>query len=261
MSGQARLRAAVAGRRALIPYVTAGDPDLATTDALLAALTRGGADVIELGIPFTDPMADGPILQAAAQRALKNPFSLDAILELAATHHARGGPPIVLFGYVNPFFRYGFERLAERAAACGVAGVLCVDLPPEEAEPLVTALDAYGLALIPLLTPTSTPDRIARVREVTRAFAYYVSVTGVTGRALEDSELESIATAAGEVQTALGAPLVIGFGVRTPKDVAVLGRHVAGVVVGSALVELAHRASPESRAAEAEAYVRSLRAG
>ena len=260
MSGQARLRAAVSGRRALIPYVTAGDPDLATTDELLAAITRAGADVIELGIPFTDPMADGPILQAAAQRALQNPFSLDAILEVAAAHHARGGPPIVLFSYVNPFFRYGFDRLAGRAAACGVAGVLAVDLPPEEAGPLLAALDRHQLALIPLLTPTSTPERIARVREVTRAFAYYVSVTGVTGRGLEASELSAIATAAGQVQTALGAPLVVGFGVRTPNDVAVLGQHVAGVVVGSALVELAHRARPEARAAEVESYVRSLRA-
>lgn len=257
MTGIERLRAAFAGgRRALVPYLTAGDPDLETTSALLEAVARGGADIIELGVPFSDPMADGPVLQKAAERALQQPFSLDAILCVAARFG--GSAPIVLFGYYNPFFRYGHERLAAAAEAAGVAGILCVDLPPEEAGPLHDALAARGLALVPLVTPTSDAARLGKARAVASAFAYYVTLTGVTGAALDAPD--TVAARVREVRAAMGLPVVVGFGVRTPEDARRVSEGADGVVVGSALVELCHRTPAEGRAAAAEGYVASLKA-
>ena len=255
-TGIDRLAAAFAGGPILVPYLTAGDPDLETTAQLLDACADAGADIIELGVPFSDPMADGPVLQLAAERALRHPVDVGRILAVVAGFVRT---PTILFGYYNPFLRYGLERLARDAAAAGVCGVLVVDLPPEEAGPLHAALTAQGLALVPLLTPTSDVGRIAQARTVASAFAYYVSITGVTGAALEDRG--DVAHRVADVRAELGLPLVVGFGVRTPSDVAQLARTADGVVVGSALVDLAHRSDAAGRVDAVRGYVASLVGG
>ena len=246
------------GRKVLIPYITAGDPDLETTGDVLDALVAGGADIIELGVPFSDPMADGPVIAAASVRALENGFSMDAILDISRTFHARHPTvPIILFGYYNPFFQYGHAALAEAAAAAGVAGVLCVDCPPEEAVPFHQSLVTHGLALIPLVTPTSDAARLEKIGALANAFAYYVSVTGVTGSALVGQE--AIAQRAGQVRALLDVPLVVGFGIRTPNDARCVSQNVDGVVVGSALVQTLLDAAPEARATEAQMFITALR--
>ena len=228
-------------RAALVPFLMAGDPDLETTARLVVALADAGADVIELGVPFSDPIADGPVNQAAAARALASGTTLGRILATVATIRRSGLPDrvaLVLFSYFNPIFRYGAHRFAEAAAGSGVDGVLCVDLPPEEAEEGAyrTALVRRGLDPIFLLAPTSTRDRIRSVARVGSGFVYYVSRTGVTG---ERSELPAGLT--GEVRSArraLKLPVAVGFGISTPKQAAAVARIADGVVVGSALVRL-----------------------
>ena len=247
-----------AGRKVLVPYLTCGDPDMGTTLDLLGALVEGGADIIELGVPFSDPMADGPVIQQASERALEHPFSMDAILDLVARFTAVHDTPLILFGYYNPFFRYGEERLAARLAEVGGCGVLCVDLPPEEAGPMVQALRSHGLAFVPLVTPVSDDGRIDAARSVCDAFGYYVSVTGVTGVSLVGR-----GPAAGrvrDVRSRLDRPLVVGFGVRTPADAARLGEGADGVVVGSALVQLAHDTPLPTRAGAIRDFTHRLKA-
>ena len=256
MTGIERLRAAFAQGKVLVPYITCGDPDLTVTAELLDALVDGGAGIIELGIPFSDPMADGPVLQLAAERALLNPFSMKAILELVAEYSSRHTTPVILFGYYNPFFRYGLEALARDAAAAGACGVLCVDLPPEEAGPLHSALTSEGLALIPLITPVSGDDRIAAAKTICDAFGYYVSATGVTGLSLTGRT--SITERVAAVREQLDRPLVVGFGVRTPEDAANLAQSADGVVVGSALVQLAHETRAADRGTTVRDFARSL---
>ncbi len=259
MTGIERLQAVFAReKKVLVPYLTAGDPTLAVTEALLDAVAAAGADIIELGVPFSDPMADGPVIQLAAERALKNPFGISDLLQIVTRFTARHDTPIILFGYYNPYFRYGHERFARDAAQAGACGALCVDLPPEEAAPFHTALEAEGLALIPLLTPVSGPDRIDLARPICDAFGYYVSVTGVTGLSLTGRD--SIEARVRDVRTALDRPLVVGFGVRTPQDAARMAQGADGVVVGTALVDLAHRTPAPERSAAVTAYIRSLRA-
>ena len=180
--GEVFARCAEEGRAAFIPFLMAGDPSLSATAGQLAALAAGGADIIELGVPFSDPIADGPVNQRAAMRALAAGTRLSGILELIARHRDQLGVPIVLFTYYNPVYARGLERFAEQAAASGVDGVLCVDLPPEEAEgDLVPVLRERGVDTIFLLAPTSTRDRIARVAAASSGFVYYVSRTGTTG--------------------------------------------------------------------------------
>src|SRR4026208_563092 len=169
------------GEAALIPFITAGDPDLETTLKIMRALERGGADCIELGIPFSDPTADGPTIQRSSERALKRSVSLPAVFRLGKRFRASCDVPAVLFGYYNPFFRLGLESFAREAAHAGADGVLCVDLPPEESAELKHWTDAFGLDLIFLLSPTSDAKRIQQVARASRGFIYYVSVTGVTG--------------------------------------------------------------------------------
>lgn len=259
MTGIQRLnRAFESGAKVLVPYVTAGDPDLQTTALLLDGIAESGADIIELGVPFSDPMADGPVLQLAAERALKNPINLEHILDVAAQFNTRHDVPVILFGYYNPFFRYGLERLAQDAKAAGVCGVLCVDLPSEEAEPMVSALRAEGLALIPLLTPTSDNDRIAKAHHLADAFGYYVSMTGVTGAEL--TQQDTIADRVKEVANAFGKPLVVGFGVRTPDDARRMAQQAHGVVVGSALVQLAFNTEAPQKQSAVRAFVADLKA-
>jgi tryptophan synthase alpha chain len=239
MSGIAEVfaRCAAEGRAAFIPFLMAGDPNLPATAGQLAALAQGGADIIELGVPFSDPIADGPVNQRAATRALAAGTGLSGILELIARQRDRLGVPIVLFTYYNPLFARGIERFAEQAAASGVDGVLCVDLPPEEAErDLVPALRARGVDTIFLLAPTSTRERVALVAEVSSGFVYYVSRTGVTGE--RDSLPAELVRDLRRLRRRLDLPLAVGFGISTAEQVAALGEVADAVVVGSSLVRL-----------------------
>ena len=235
--GEVFARCAEEGRAAFIPFLMAGDPSLSATAGQLAALAAGGADIIELGVPFSDPIADGPVNQRAAMRALAAGTRLSGILELIARHRDQLGVPIVLFTYYNPVYARGLERFAEQAAASGVDGVLCVDLPPEEAEhDLVPVLRERGVDTIFLLAPTSTRDRIARVVAASSGFVYYVSRTGTTG---ERSSLPpDLMRDLKRLRRRLDLPLAVGFGISSPAQVAAVSEVADGVVVGSALVRL-----------------------
>lgn len=235
---QAFARCRAEKRAAFVPFLMAGDPDLETTLELIGALVDGGADLIELGVPFSDPMADGPVNQRAAARGLGSGTTLAGVLDVVA--RARGQwqqVPIVLFSYLNPLLAAGVERFARRAAASGVDGVLCLDLPPEEAAgEYVEQLAAHDLSPILLLAPTSTKERVRRVDAMARGFVYYVSRTGVTG---EKGELaEELLGQVKALRRKLHSPLVVGFGISTPQQVAAVGAVADGVVVGSALVRL-----------------------
>jgi tryptophan synthase alpha chain len=251
---------AAEGRAAFIPFLMAGDPDLGATAELLDALVAGGADLIELGVPFSDPIADGPINQRAAVRALAAGTKLSGILELVARHRERLGVPIVLFTYFNPVHARGVSRFAEQAAASGVDGVLCVDLPPEEgAGELVPALRERGVDSIFLLAPTSTRERVARVAAVSSGFIYYVSRTGVTG---ERGELAGeLVRDVKRLRRKVAQPLAVGFGISRPEQVASVAAVADGVVVGSALVRLVEElGSGPGLAAALEERVRELAA-
>ncbi len=235
--GEVFARCAEEGRAAFIPFLMAGDPSLSATAGQLAALAAGGADIIELGVPFSDPIADGPVNQRAAMRALAAGTGLSGILELIARHRDQLGVPIVLFTYYNPVYARGLERFAEQAAASGVDGVLCVDLPPEEAErELVPVLRERGVDTIFLLAPTSTRDRIARVAAASSGFVYYVSRTGTTGE--RASLPPDLVRDLKRLRRRLDLPLAVGFGISTPAQVAAVSEVADGVVVGSALVRL-----------------------
>lgn len=225
-------------RAAFVPFLMAGDPDLATTADLVVALAEAGADVVELGVPFSDPIADGPVNQAAAERALASGTTLERILATIAVLRSRTDVAIVLFSYYNPIHRYGLARLADHAAASGADGILCVDLPPEEAQgEYLDALRTNGLDPIFLLAPTSTKERVKAVARSGSGFVYYVSRTGVTGERAElPRELAKEVTA---LRKALRLAVVVGFGISTPDQAAAVARVADGVVVGSTLVRLA----------------------
>jgi tryptophan synthase alpha chain len=234
---QAFARCRAEKRAAFVPFLTAGDPSLEVTEDLLVALAGAGADVIELGVPFSDPLADGPVIQASSARALAGGVTLPLILELVARYRNRLRVPIVVFTYYNPLHAYGLARFAEQASASGVDGVLCVDLPPEEAAgEYLDALRREGLDAIFLLAPTSTKQRVARVAKAGSGFLYYVSRTGTTGeRASLPSELPDEVAA---LRKKVKLPIVVGFGVSTPEQASAVARFADGVVVGSALVRL-----------------------
>lgn len=223
-------------RPALIAYITAGDPDLATTDHLLDALVDGGADVIELGMPFSDPMADGPVIQRAMDRALDAGTTVEGVLACAGRFRQRHPDhPMVLFGYANPIHRRGVSRFCEDAARAGVDGLLVVDLPPEESVPWVQAAKAQGLQWISLFTPTTDADRLAALGAVASGFAYCVSVTGVTGTTL--GAVDPVAALVSAVRRSTGLPVAVGFGIRTERDAARMADHADGVVMGSVFIE------------------------
>lgn len=245
------------GRKALVPYFSGGDPDMDVThDAILGAVDAG-ADVVEIGVPFSDPIADGPVIQESYQRALEAGASLPRILELCARLRRRTDVPIVLFGYYNPFFRYGEKALAHNAKEAGADGLLCVDAPPEEAGPLVAACKAAALDSIFLLAPTSNDDRIDAVARVATGFIYFVAVTGVTGA--RASAPTGIAPRVARVRERTGLPVGVGFGISSGGQAAAVAEYADLVVVGSALVRTMHEAGARGAASAAYRLVAELR--
>jgi tryptophan synthase alpha chain len=247
------------GETALVTFVTAGDPDLAATEEIVLQLERSGCDLIELGVPFSDPMADGPTIQLSSERALASGTTLPGILELVSRLRTRTQVPIVLMGYFNPIFIYGAERFAVDAAAAGVDGLLVVDLPPEEAAELKGATDQAGLDLIFLLTPTSDSSRVEAVSRLGRGFIYYVSVAGVTGA--RSAVADTLAARVTSVRDELNLPLVVGFGISDASQAAQVAKVADGVVVGSALVKYFERYQGAELLQELGAFVADLKAG
>jgi len=230
----ARLRAR--GERALLPYFMAGDPSLAETRRLVIEAARRGADVIELGVPFSDPLADGPVIQRAGTRALAAGTTVARVLETVASLRAEIEVPLVLLTYYNPVLAFGLKAFAKTAADAGVDGTIVADMPPEESDPLSTEAAAAGLDLVYMLAPTSTPPRVRLIAKKSRGFIYVVSLTGVTG---ERQELP--ADLASQIEILRGVttmPVCVGFGISTPAQVAAVGRIADGVAVGSAIVRL-----------------------
>jgi tryptophan synthase alpha chain len=219
-----------------VPFLTFGDPEADRTVPLLVALDRAGADLIEIGVPFSDPMADGPVLQRAAERALAGGASLRGCLDAVAEFRRRSEVPIILFGYYNPIFRYGLERFAADARAAGVDGVLCVDLPPEESGDLDRVARERGLDLIYLLAPTSTLDRMRKVLSRARGFVYFVSVAGVTG--VRTRLAENLETLVRSVKRLTSMPIGVGFGISTPEQAAHVASFADAVIVGSAIARV-----------------------
>ncbi|MBN2231675.1 MAG: tryptophan synthase subunit alpha [Deltaproteobacteria bacterium] len=247
-----------AGRAAFIVYITAGDPSLATTAKLIPALAGAGADIIELGVPFSDPLADGPVIQAASQRALAGGTTLDGILGMVGRVRPQVDVPLVLMTYCNPLLRRGYADFAERAAGAGVDGVIVPDLPLEECGPLQRELDRGGIDLVQLIAPTTPAARQAELCRVSRGFAYYVTVAGITGT--RDALPAGLADNLDRLRAVSPVPVAAGFGISTAEQAEVVGRHADGVIVGSALVRRIAAAADETEVvARAAAFVRELR--
>ena len=224
------------GRAGLVTFVTGGDPDLETSARILAGLPKAGADLIELGMPFSDPMADGPAIQAAGYRALKAGTKLRLVLKLVADFRAwDNDTPLILMGYFNPIYSYGVDRFAVDAVAAGVDGVIVVDLPPEVDQELRDPADAAGLEVIRLAAPTTDAVRLPRVLEGAGGFLYYVAVAGVTGT--KRARIEDIAAAVARLRRSTDLPIAVGFGIRDPESAAAVARHADAAVVGSAIVD------------------------
>lgn len=254
----ARLRAA--DRTGLITYVTAGDPSLERTRDLLPVLARAGADVIELGVPFSDPLADGPVIQRATERALAAGTTLDGVLDLVAGVRASLATPLVLFTYANPVARMGFGRFAARAAAAGVDGVLLLDLPIEEAGEMHGLLDERGIDTIFLVSPTTTPARIGMAGRMGRGFLYAISRLGVTG--VRDRVADGAGELAARIRQETSLPVALGFGVSSPEHVRQIGRWADAAVVGSGLVQvIAEAGDSAALLPEVERYTRWLAEG
>jgi tryptophan synthase alpha chain len=247
-------------RKALVPFITAGDPSREATVAVMHALVAAGADLLELGVPFSDPMADGPVIQRSSERALSRGvdtgYVFDTVREFRQTDSTT---PVVLMGYLNPVEMRGLERHAGQAGAAGVDGVLLVDLPPEEAAPMRAAFNADGLRLISLAAPTTAPHRLERLARESQGYLYYVSFAGVTGASNKlDADAAIAKVAALRAQSSV--PVLIGFGIRDAASAAKLAPAADGVVVGSALVEiLADATSPADAAARAAAFLAPIR--
>ena len=246
-------------QKALIAYLMAGDPGLAETEQLVMALEQAGADIIELGVPFSDPIADGPVIQQAAERALRSGTSLRKILTSVTSLRQRTNIPIILMLYYNSIHAMGCEEFCRAAKTAGVDGVIVPDMPPDEAGPLKVPADAAGLSLIFLLAPTSTGDRRKLVAKESHGFVYYVSLTGITGAQL--SNAEDIQHNIDKLRKVSAAPVAVGFGVATPEDAARVSKMADGVIVGSAIVKriASHQQDPAMVGHVAE-FVRSLKA-
>lgn len=223
-------------KSAFVAYVMAGDPDFETALEIVHGLPQAGADIIELGFPFSDPIAEGPSIQRASERALKSGTRTRDVFLLTEKFRATNDhTPIILMGYINPIEIMGYEEFAAQAKDCGADGVIVVDCPPEESEPLNVALKRHDLALIRLVTPTTDPKRLERVLKDTSGFVYYVSVNGVTG--VKEANAEAIAPAVDNVRQKSGLPIAVGFGIRTPERAAEIAKIADATVVGSALVD------------------------
>ncbi len=251
---------AAANRKALVGYLTAGDPNPETSFQILRKACDAGIDILELGVPFSDPTADGPAIQKASQRALASGMSLSKTLELAARLRKEVDTPIMLFGYYNPLFKFGLERLAKEAAAAGIDGLLVVDLPPEEAGPLKAALEGTDIQVILLVAPTTRPERIQMIANETGGFLYLITKAGTTGEG--GLNRDSIAKHAAEVKAMSPLPVCLGFGISSGEDAQALGPMADGIIVGSALVNIIGNAPdaadlPERMAAK----IRELRTG
>jgi tryptophan synthase alpha chain len=259
---QAFARARAEGRICLVPYVMAGYPDAATSEALALGLAHAGADVLELGVPFSDPLADGATIQHAGQVALQGGMTLAGVLEVAEAIHRRVATPLVLMGYYNPILAFGLEHFCEAAALAGISGLIVPDLPPEEAEPLLRSANRAGMCLIFLVTPTSPPERLARVAEAVHqqqsGFVYCVSLSGVTGARNElPAHLPDFLA---RVREQIHLPLAVGFGISTPAHVAQLTKMADGAVIASKLIDTLDRAPAGQGVAETVRYFETLRA-
>lgn len=245
------------GRGGLIPFITAGDPNIETTRELLVALARAGADVIELGVPFSDPIADGPVIQRASQRALLNGTSVDQILNLVSDVGREFSAPIVIFSYLNPLLQFGLSRFASEAARAGVDGVLLTDLPAGEANDFAQELTAYSLDLIRLVAPTSTDERLGIIAEQATGFIYAVSRTGVTGKTTKSSE--EAKQLVERVRLVSDLPVAVGFGISSADQVSDVWRYAEAAVVGSAIVAEIERAGSNDVVQRVENFVRALK--
>ncbi len=254
MTGQALLNSRITrkfsqleseNRKAFIAFLTAGDPDYETSERLIFRLPKAGVDVIEIGMPFSDPMADGPAIQASSQRALKAGMTLKKTLDLVRRFREHDAEtPIVLMGYYNPIYRHGSEKFVHDAVACGADGLIIVDLPPEEDSELCDPALAAGLHWIRLVTPTTDNNRIKSVLRNVSGFVYYISVLGVTGTASAVSE--QVGKAVDRLRQYTDLPIAVGFGIKTPKNVSDVAKVADGIVVGSAIVELVQNGLDEN---------------
>jgi tryptophan synthase alpha chain len=237
----ARLRAE--GRKAFVAYIMGGDPDAATSLAVMQGLPGAGVDIIELGMPFTDPMADGPTIQLAGQRALDGGMTMDKVLDMVRAFRAgNDSTPIVLMGYYNPIYARGVDRFLAEARAAGIDGLIVVDLPPEEDAELCIPAQAAGLNFIRLATPTTDDKRLPKVLQNTSGFVYYVSITGITGAAA--AQAADVGPEVARIKAATGLPVIVGFGITTPEAAQTIAGVADGCVVGSAIVKLIGEGRP-----------------
>lgn len=247
-----------AGRKALIPFITAGDPDLATTVPLMHALVESGADIIELGVPFSDPMADGPTIQRSSERALLKKVSLRNVIAVVAEFRTRNKTtPVVLMGYANPIEAMGVDAFAAAAAAAGADGVLVVDYPPEESHDFARAVRAVGLDVIFLIAPTSTEKRIKAVGEIGSGYIYYVSLKGVTGAGHID--VTEVARRIPAIRRTVGMPVGVGFGIRDGASARALAAVADGVVIGSRIIEEIENSRPDEILPRVKALLSGIR--
>jgi tryptophan synthase alpha chain len=245
-------------RKALIPYVTAGDPEPGVTVPLLRALAQAGADVIELGVPFSDPMADGPVIQRSGERALKHHVGLDRVLAFVAEFRkSDSATPVVLMGYANPIEAMGLQTFVEAAHRAGVDGVLVVDYPPEESAGFAAMLRARGIDMIFLLAPTSTPARIEQVARLASGYIYYVSLRGVTGA--KNIDLDDVAARLPAIREKSKLPVGVGFGIRDADSARAVARIADAVVIGSRIIQEMEQASPETCVEKGAAILREFR--
>jgi len=244
--------------KALVAFITAGDPDLATTQELFSVIEEGGADIIELGVPFSDPLADGPVIQAASQRSLKSGTTLKKIIQLVRDIRQSSQLPIVLMTSFNPVFVYGQEAFVKDAVEAGVDGVIIPDLPPEEAGEFDALANTQNLDMIHLLAPTSTPDRVEMIGTQSRGFIYYVSLTGVTGT--RDSLAQGVEYKVTRIKQATTLPVLIGFGISGPEQAKAASECSDGVIVGSAIVRMIEETpEPAERKEKLKSFVRNMK--
>jgi tryptophan synthase alpha chain len=256
---QARFQSLARDRRkALIPYITAGDPHPSLTVPLMRALVEAGADIVELGVPFSDPMADGPVIQRAGERALKHGVGLSQVLQLVQEFRKEdASTPIVLMGYANPVEAMGVERFIAGARSAGVDGVIVVDYPPEECEPFASAAKQAGIDPIFLLAPTSTDRRIEQVARVGSGYLYYVSLRGITGATHID--LTDVAARMPRIRAATKLPIGVGFGIRDAQSAREVARTADAVVIGSRIIQEIEAGSPDQAVARVKAFLKPIR--